>query len=255
MAAYQIDLNSDIGESFGAYTIGLDEEVLKVVTSANIACGYHAGDHNTMFDTVKTAKANGVGIGAHPGLPDLLGFGRRAIQVDPEDVYHFVTYQIGALKGFCRVHDVEMNHVKAHGALYNMAATDEAIADAIAKAVKHVDSTLVLFGLSGSELIRAGQNHGLVTASEVFADRTYQPNGTLTPRTDEKAMITDPDQAVKQVLHMIYDKRVMAVDGTAVDIDADTVCVHGDNPHALKFVKQLRERLANEGIEIRRVGE
>ncbi|SFB02350.1 UPF0271 protein [Lentibacillus halodurans] len=254
MTGYQIDLNSDIGESFGHYTIGLDEDVLKVITSANIACGYHAGDHHTMYTTVKTAKANGIGIGAHPGLPDLQGFGRRHITVDPEDVYHFVTYQIGALKGFCHVHNVEMNHVKAHGALYNMAATDPAIADAIAKAVKNVDNTLILFGLSGSELIRAGQNHGLMTASEVFADRTYQPNGMLTPRSEEEAMIMDPDQAVQQVLQMIYDNRVVAVDGTPVDIEADTVCVHGDNPHALKFVEQLRGRLSEKGIDIRRVG-
>ncbi|WP_010531692.1 LamB/YcsF family protein [Lentibacillus jeotgali] len=255
MSNHQIDLNSDVGESFGAYTIGLDDEVLKVITSANIACGYHAGDHNTMFDTVKTATENGAGIGAHPGLPDLMGFGRRNIVVDPEDVYHFVTYQIGALKGFCHVHDVEMNHVKAHGALYNMAASDAAIADAIARSVKNIDSHLILFGLSGSELINAGEKYGLRTASEVFADRTYQPDGTLTPRSDEQAMITDPDQAVRQVLQMINDNRVIAVDGTAVDIKADTICVHGDNPHALNFVEQLRERLSDEGIAIRRIGE
>ncbi|MFD2762033.1 LamB/YcsF family protein [Lentibacillus juripiscarius] len=254
MASFKIDLNSDIGESFGPYTIGLDEEVLKIITSANIACGYHAGDHNTMYETVRTAKGNGVGIGAHPGLPDLQGFGRRHIKVDPEDVYRFVTYQIGALKGFCHVHHVAMNHVKAHGALYNMAATDADVADAIAKAVKDVDHNLILFGLSGSELIRAGKNHGLTTASEVFADRTYQPNGTLTPRSEKQAMITDPNQAVQQVLQMIYDNQVIAVDGTAVDIEADTVCVHGDNPHALKFVEQLRGRLYEEGIDIRRVG-
>ncbi|QKY70341.1 LamB/YcsF family protein [Lentibacillus sp. CBA3610] len=254
MAKDRIDLNSDIGESFGAYTIGLDDDVLKIITSANIACGYHAGDHNTMYDTVETAKANGVGIGAHPGLPDLQGFGRRNIMVEPDDVYHFVTYQIGALKGFCQVHDARMNHVKAHGALYNMAATDAAMADAIARAVKNIDDDLILFGLSGSELIRAGQHHGLTTASEVFADRTYQANGTLTPRTDANAMITDPDDAIEQVLHMIYDKHVVAVDGTTIAIEADTVCVHGDNPHALKFVEQLRGRLTAEGIDIRRVG-
>ncbi|GAA0435345.1 5-oxoprolinase subunit PpxA [Lentibacillus halophilus] len=254
MANVQIDLNSDIGESFGPYTIGLDEDILKVITSANIACGYHAGDHNTMYETVKKAKANGAGIGAHPGLPDLQGFGRRHIMVDPEDVYRFVTYQIGALKGFCHVHQVAMNHVKAHGALYHMAATDADIADAIATAVKDVDRDLILFGLSGSELTRAGKNHGLTTASEVFADRTYQPDGTLSPRSEGQALITDPDQAVQQVLQMIYDNRVMAVDGTPVAIEADTVCVHGDHPHALTFVEQLRGRLHEEGIDIRRVG-
>ncbi|RYG73040.1 LamB/YcsF family protein [Lentibacillus lipolyticus] len=255
MVNYQIDLNSDIGESFGPYTIGLDEEVLKVITSANIACGYHAGDHNTMYNTVRTAKANGVGIGAHPGLPDLQGFGRRHMRVDPEDVHHLVSYQIGALQAFCHVHDVEMNHVKAHGALYNMAATDAGIADAIARAVKDVDRRLILFGLSGSELTRAGKKHGLMTASEVFADRTYQLDGTLTPRSDEQAMINDPEQAVNQVLQMIFENHVTAVDGSTVAIEADTVCVHGDNPNALKFVEQLRGRLLEEGIDIRRVRE
>ncbi|SFD90552.1 UPF0271 protein [Lentibacillus persicus] len=254
MAQYQIDLNSDIGESFGLYTMGLDEDVLKVITSANVACGYHAGDHNTMYETVQTAKANGVGIGAHPGLPDLQGFGRRQIAVSPKDVYRFVAYQIGALNGFCRVHNVEMSHVKAHGALYHMAVNDPAIAAAVAQAVKDVDPKLILFGLSGSELLRAGKNHGLSTASEVFADRTYQPDGTLTPRSEQQAMISDSDEAVKQVLQMIQEKVVTAVDGSTVAIEADTVCVHGDHPRALKFVQHLRSRLNEEGIVIKRVG-
>lgn len=250
-----IDMNSDLGESFGAYTIGNDEQVLDVVTSANIACGYHAGDHNVMYKTVKMAKERQVGIGAHPGLPDLIGFGRRPmLLMDPEDVYHFTSYQIGALQAFCKIHDVPMRHVKPHGALFNMAAKDAQIADAIARAVRDLDSNLVLFGLSGGELIRAGEKHGLQTASEVFADRTYQPDGTLTDRTEENAMITDSGKAVEQVLQMVLEGKVTAVDGTDVPIQADTVCVHGDGPHALEFVKQLRSRLTNEGIAIRRVG-
>lgn len=250
-----IDLNSDLGESFGAYTMGQDDEVLDVVTSANVACGFHAGDYNVMYNTVKMAKEKRVGIGAHPGLPDLIGFGRRLMQVDPEDVYHFTAYQIGALQAFCKIHDVPMRHVKAHGALYNMAAKDPQIADAIARAVRDLNAQLVLFGLSGSELIRAGKNFGLQTASEVFADRTYQPDGSLTVRTERNAMMTDIEGAVKQGMRMVIEGKVSAVDGTDVDIEADTICVHGDGPHALSFVKQLRNRLAGEGILIQSVGE
>lgn len=249
-----IDLNSDLGESFGAYKIGMDEEVLNVVTSANVACGYHGGDPNVMARTVQWCKEKQVGIGAHPGLPDLIGFGRRPMQVDPEDVYHFVAYQIAALQGFCKIHDVPMNHVKAHGALYNMAAKDARLAEAIAKAVHDLDSNLILFGLAGSQWVKAGEKAGLTTASEVFADRTYQPDGSLTPRGQKNAMISDPQQAVEQVLRMVNDGEVVAVDGTVVPIQADTVCVHGDGPKALDFVRELRRQLSEEGITIQRVG-
>lgn len=251
----RIDLNSDLGESFGAYTIGMDDQVLDVVTSANIACGFHAGDHNVMDQTVKMAKENGVGIGAHPGLPDLIGFGRRPMEVDPEDVYRLVIYQIGALQGFCNVHGVSMQHVKAHGALYNMAVKDASIAEAIAKAVHDLDSNVILFGLSGSQLIKAGRKFDLNTASEVFADRTYQPDGSLTSRTESNAMITDTEKSVQQALRMIFDGEVVAVDGSKISIEADTICVHGDGPHAVEFVRELRKRLNQEGVTIRRIGE
>lgn len=248
-----IDLNSDLGESFGVYKLGMDEEILDVVTSANIACGYHAGDPNVMARTVGLCKDNQVGIGAHPGLPDLIGFGRRPMEVNPDDVYHFVAYQIGALQGFCKIYGIPLQHVKAHGALYNMAAKDSRIADAIAKAVYDLDPKLILFGLAGSELVRAGETIGLMTASEVFADRTYQPDGSLTPRGQENAMISNPQDAVDQVLRMIREGEVSAVDGTVVPIQADTVCVHGDGPKALEFVRELRLRLTEEGITIKRM--
>ena len=186
-----IDLNSDIGESYGVYKIGNDKEVLKQISSANIACGYHAGDHNVMMETVKMAKSNNVNIGAHPGLPDLLGFGRREMNISPKEIYHLTLYQIGALAALTRAQGTYLVHVKPHGALYNMAASNRPIADAIAQAVADYDSSLILFGLSGSELIRAGKEKGLLTASEVFADRTYQPDGTLTARNDKNAMIHD----------------------------------------------------------------
>jgi UPF0271 protein len=248
-----VDLNCDLGESFGAYKMGDDEQILKHITSANIACGYHAGDHNVMAKTVKVAGDNKVKVGAHPGYPDLLGFGRRFIQTDPDDVYHFMIYQIGALQGFCHIHNIQMQHVKPHGALFNAAAVNKEIAEAIAKAVYDCNPHLVLFGLSGSELIRAGLKAGLKVANEVFADRTYQADGTLTPRSHKHALIHEPEIAVKQVIKMVKTGCVQAVDGTNVPIQADTICVHGDGKEALDFVQELRRALQEEGIIIRSV--
>lgn len=251
---HRIDLNCDLGESFGAYQIGQDEKVLDLVTSANIACGYHAGDHNVMAKTVKLAVEKGVGIGAHPGLPDLIGFGRRPMQVAPEDVYNFMVYQIGALQAFARVHQASLNHVKPHGALYNMAARDRDLAQAIAEAVYDVDRNLILFGLAGGELVKAGQAKGLASAQEVFADRTYQPDGTLTPRTQPNAMIHDAEEAVERMIRLIKEGKVEAVDGSDVAIQADTICVHGDEPSALLFVQKLRQGLQHHQIAIKKVG-
>ncbi|OQP07336.1 lactam utilization protein LamB [Geobacillus sp. 46C-IIa] len=244
-----IDLNCDFGESFGVYRIG-QEEILSYVTSVNIACGFHAGDPLVMRQTVQLAVRHGVAIGAHPGFPDLLGFGRRMMAVSPEEVYAYVVYQIGALSAFVKAEGGVMTHVKPHGALYNMAAKDTALSEAIAKAVYDVDPSLVLYGLAGSELIRAGQAYGLRTASEVFADRTYQADGSLTPRSDPQAVIADEDEAVKQVLTMIRDRRVRSVQGSDVTIEADTVCLHGDNRQAVRFAKRLREALQKEGVAI-----
>lgn len=250
-----IDINSDLGESFGVYSLGMDEDVLSLVTSANIACGFHAGDPNVMAKTVRICKQNDVAVGAHPGLPDLIGFGRRHMKVDPDDVYRFIVYQIGALQAFCNIEKVEMHHVKPHGALYNMAAKDSVIAEAIASAVHDFDPNLILYGLAGSELIRAAEKQKLRYASEVFADRTYQPDGSLTPRSWENAMIQDPLAAEEQVMKMVTEGKVMTADGNFIPIEADTVCVHGDGPNALDFANALRRRLANEGIKIGPAGE
>ncbi len=245
-----IDLNCDLGESFGAFKIGQDEFVLEYITSANIACGYHAGDHNTMAKTVKMAAEKGIKVGAHPGYPDLIGFGRRFIETDPIDIYHLMVYQISALKGFCDINQVSLEHVKPHGALYNRAAVDPYTAEAIAKAVYDVDRNLVLYGLAGSELVKAGTSIGLKVANEVFADRTYQAGGTLTPRNEDLALIHNSNEACKQVIQMVQSGTVKAVDGSTIPIKADSVCIHGDGPEALKFAKDLREQLEQNGIKI-----
>ncbi|MFS0821268.1 5-oxoprolinase subunit PxpA [Bacillus sp. 1P02SD] len=248
-----IDLNCDLGESFGAYKIGNDEHVLPHISSANIACGFHAGDPHVMNQTVQLAKNYGVAIGAHPGFQDLAGFGRRAMAVSPSDVYDLVLYQIGAISAFCQVYDVELTHVKPHGALYNMAAVDINLAEAIAKVIANFDPTLALYGLAGSKLIEAGEKYGLKTVSEVFADRTYQPDGTLTPRTESNAVIHDSNESIRQVLQMVKEQTVQTITGEVIPIKADSICVHGDNSHALQFVQQLRHALTNEGITIKAI--
>ncbi|WP_018131853.1 LamB/YcsF family protein [Effusibacillus pohliae] len=251
---FRVDLNCDMGESFGAYKLGNDEEILNFVTSANIACGFHAGDPATMRKTVKLALEKGVAIGAHPGLPDLVGFGRRNMDISPQEAYDIVVYQIGALYGFVKAEGGTMQHVKPHGALYNMAAKNPALSKAIAEAVYKVDPELILFGLSGSELVKAGQSIGLRTASEVFADRTYQADGSLTSRRQPDALITDPAQAVQQVIRMVKEGKVASQQGVDVPIKADTVCLHGDGPHALTFARQIRELLQAAGVAVRAVG-
>ena len=245
-----IDLNCDLGESFGAYTIGMDAEILPYVTSANIACGFHAGDPSVMQKSVLLCKKYGVQVGAHPGLPDLQGFGRRRMAISPAEAEADVMYQIGALKAFCDAAGVPLHHVKPHGALYNMAAKDPALAEAIAGAVHDVDPSLVLYGLAGSCLIRAAEKAGLASASEVFADRTYQDDGSLTPRSQPGAVLTDDEAAISQVLRMIEAGTVISVSGKEVPVRADTVCIHGDSPKALDFARRIRKRLTAEGIEI-----
>lgn len=249
-----VDLNSDLGESFGAFKVGNDEEVLRYISSANIACGFHAGDHNVMMRTVELAKKFGVAIGAHPGLNDLAGFGRRIVEITPEEAYNMVVYQIGALSGVAAAKGVKLDHVKPHGALYNMAAKNKALAEAIAHAVKDVDKSLILFGLAGSALCQEGEKLGLKVAHEVFADRTYQPDGTLTPRSKKNAMIHDPEEAVKRVIRMVKEGKVTAVDGREIPIQADTVCIHGDGPKALAFAQALRKRLEEEEVMILKPG-
>lgn len=249
---FYVDLNCDLGESYGLFKIGNDSEVLKHITSANIACGYHAGDHNVMMDSVKLAKAHGVRIGAHPGFPDLHGFGRREMKMSAQEIYNLTIYQIGALSAIARACGTNVEHVKPHGALYNMAAKDKELADAVAAAVADVNPALVLFGLAGSSLVKAGEEKGLQVAHEVFADRTYQPDGSLTPRSQSNAMIHDPDLAISRVIRMIREGKVEAVDGTDIEIKADTVCIHGDEPQALDFAVKLKQALNAEGIKVGR---
>ncbi|MBB6054993.1 LamB/YcsF family protein [Tolumonas osonensis] len=247
----QVDLNCDMGESFGVYQLGSDMQIMPLVSSANIACGFHAGDPSVMRKTLETAVSQNVAVGAHPGLPDLVGFGRRNMQISAQEAYDMVVYQVGALLGFARTTGIALHHVKPHGALYNMAAKDKALACAIARAVKDIDPLLVLYGLAGSELIRAGKEVGLKVASEVFADRTYQADGSLTPRTQPNALLQSDDEAVQQVLTMVTEKRVKAVTGEWVSLDADTICIHGDGVHAFSFATKVREALLQAGVEIK----
>ena len=245
-----IDLNCDLGESFGAYTIGMDAQVIPYVTSANVACGFHAGDAVVMERTVALCKASGAAVGAHPGLPDLQGFGRRVMKISPAEAGAFVTYQVGALKAFCDAAGVPLHHVKPHGALYNMAGRDRELADAIARAVQSAAPGAVLLALSGSEMVRAAQAIGLPVASEVFADRGYRPDGSLVPRGTPGAMIEDEDEAIARVIRMVMEGKVKASDGTDIAIRADSVCVHGDGPKALAFVRKISAALKASGVEL-----
>lgn len=248
MDKHSVDLNCDLGESFGSYKIGNDKDILAYVTSANIACGFHAGDPATMRRTVKLALENGVAVGAHPGLPDLVGFGRRNMDITPQEAYDMVTYQIGALNAFVKAEGGIMQHVKPHGALYNMAAKNPNLAEAIAEAVYQVNPALILFGLAGSELVKAGIKTGLSTAQEVFADRTYQQDGTLTPRKLANALITNEAKSVEQVIRMVKEGLVRSQQGVDVAIQADTICIHGDCAHALEFARKIRLALQKADI-------
>lgn len=250
MTLKKVDLNSDVGESYGAYTMGLDSEVLKHVTSANIACGWHAGDPLVMEQTIKTAVQEGVSVGAHPGFPDLMGFGRREMKVTPAEAKAYVIYQIGALEAFARAAGTTVRHVKAHGALYNMAAKDEKLAMAIAEAVKATNPELILMGLANSCLTKAGQQIGLKVAHEVFADRAYNTDGTLVARSQPGAMIEEADLAIRRVVGMVKEGLVEAITGEEISIQADSICVHGDSPKALEFVKKIRKALEEEGISV-----
>ncbi|MEK3938077.1 5-oxoprolinase subunit PxpA [Bacillus sp. FSL R5-0431] len=248
---YQVDINCDLGESFGQYTIGADEQILEYVTSANIACGFHAGDPTVMRKTVRMALDKGVQIGAHPGLQDLVGFGRRPMAISAEEAYDLVVYQIGALSAFLKAEGGTMQHVKPHGALYNMAAKNTELSESIAKAVYHVDPSLVLFGLSGSELALAGERIGLQVAHEVFSDRTYQADGTLTSRREPHALIEDDERAVQQVVRMVREGKVHTVQGEDISLKADTVCIHGDGSHALQFAKIITSKLKEASIHLK----
>ena len=245
-----LDLNCDMGEGFGAWHMGDDEALMPLVTSANIACGGHAGDPGTMRRTVAEALRHGVAIGAHPSLPDLAGFGRRVMHVSPQEAYDFMVVQIGGLAAVAASQGARLHHVKAHGALYNMAARDEALAAAIARAVYDVDPTLLLYAPSGSAMTRQAQSLGLESVGEVFADRRYTEEGTLVPRSDARAMIVDEQESLAQVLQMLEQGTVTSVAGSLVPIRAQTLCIHGDQPGAVTFARTLREALQARGVQL-----
>ena len=245
----RIDLNCDLGEGAGH-----DAGLMPLITSANIACGAHAGDEATMRATVELALRHGVAIGAHPGFTDRENFGRRELAVTPAEAHLLVLTQTRRLQVVARQCGAPVTHVKAHGALYNMAARDKVLAQAVANAVYEADPRLILFGLAGSRLVEAGAACGLRVASEVFADRTYQRDGTLTPRSQPTALITDETKAVAHVMRMVREGKVRATDGSDVSIQADTVCLHGDGPHPLEFAGRLRQELATAGVEVKAFG-
>ncbi len=245
-----IDLNCDMGESFGRYTLGHDEAMMPYITSANIACGLHAGDPLVMERTVRLAQGHGVGIGAHPGFPDLQGFGRRVMQLTPEEAEAFLLYQIGALAAFAQAAGAELVHVKPHGALYNLAAKDRPLAQAIARAVARFSRRLILVGLANSLLIEAGLEAGLPVAREAFADRAYEADGSLRSRRLPGALLQDPAQAAEQAVRIARDGLVVAYPGEKVPVQAETICLHGDTPTAAQIARTIRDRLETAGIEV-----
>ena len=250
-----VDLNSDLGESFGAYTIGMDEQVLRHISSANVACGWHAGDPEVMERTVRAAAAAKTAVGAHPGYPDLMGFGRRNMALSPDQARTAVVYQVGALQAFARAQGLPLQHVKPHGALYNTAARDMALALAICEGVKSVAPDAIILGLAGSCLLKAAQQTGLRWASEVFADRAYLSDGSLVPRSKPGAVITDRDAAIRRAVRMVKEGTVTSADGGDLPILAHSICVHGDNPEAVAFVEAIRAALISEGVKVGNLNE
>jgi UPF0271 protein len=249
-----LDLNADVGESFGAYTIGDDVGLMRSVTSVNVAAGFHGGDPSVLRSTIRLARDAGAAVGAHPGFPDMAGFGRRAIDMGLDQAEDLVLYQIAAVAGVARAEGVALQHVKPHGALYNMAAVDAALAGAIARAVATFDRSLMLVGPCGSQLLAAGRNAGLRVAAEAFADRAYLSDGTLAPRSRPGAVLQDPDAVAARAGAMIAERRVSTLDGGILAIDADTLCVHSDTPGASVIAALVRRRLEDQGVDIRALG-
>lgn len=247
----RIDLNCDLGESFGSYTYGADREVAPYITSANIACGFHAGDPSVMRRTMALCREHGVAAGAHPSFPDLLGFGRREMDVTADEVRDYLIYQVGALAAFARAQGTRLVHVKAHGAMYNMAARDPGLARAIAEGVARVDPELILVGLAGSHLLAAGLEAGLAVAAEAFADRAYHPDGSLVSRRQPGAVICDPGLVAARVVEMAGQGTVRCLDGQVITVRPDTICLHGDTPQAALLARAIREALAAAGIAAR----
>ncbi len=252
-----IDLNCDMGESYGNYSIGMDEAVMAHITSANIACGWHAGDPMVMAKTVAMAKASGVRAGAHPGYPDLLGFGRRSMKCSGEEIRHYLTYQVGALMGFCRHHGIKLQHVKPHGALYLDSVENEELARGVAQAILGLDPDLIFVALAGKKgetMRRMGEELGLRVAYEAFPDRAYTPEGTLVPRKEPGAVISDPQVVAQRALDMAKGF-VIASDGSRIELDVQTLCVHGDNQGAVDLVSRIRSLLSENGIQVKAMGD
>lgn len=251
----KIDINCDLGESYGQFKVGHDREVMPYITSANIACGFHAGDPMVMAQTVNLAKQYKVAVGAHPGYPDLMGFGRRDMTLTKEEVKNYIIYQVGALQAFARVVGVKLEHIKPHGALYNMAADDEALSKAIIEAVDSIDAKIILFALSKSKTAKMAAEAGLRVACEVFADRAYNPDGSLASRKVPGAIIEDPKVVIERAIKMVMDGTVVAINGAVVGLGkVHTICVHGDTPTAVELVKSLKKGLIDAGIEVTSAG-
>lgn len=249
-----VDLNCDMGESFGAYTLGMDADIIASISSANIACGFHAGDPQVMNRTVKLAHDHGVGIGAHPGFPDLLGFGRRNMDCGLDEIRDYLTYQIGALQAFCTAHGTRLRHVKPHGALYNMAVGNASLVRALAQAIARVDRRLLMVALAGkdnAQMAAIAAEEGITLVFEAFPDRAYTPEGTLVSRHLAGAVIHDPEEAAARALQMVTEGVVFALDGTPVPLSAQTLCVHGDNPQGVALAVIIRKRLQAAGVTIR----
>lgn len=253
----RIDLNSDMGESFGRYTLGRDEDVLRFITSANVACGFHASDPLVMEKTIKAALKNGVGVGAHPGYPDLVGFGRRRMHASTEEVRGDVLYQLGAIDGIARACGAKLQHIKMHGALYNTAHADEATALGAVRAAADFDRSLIMVvmaGPAGENIRKLAEDHGLKVAAEAFADRAYSSDGRLYPRGLPGAVIHDPEETAERCVRMAKEGTLVSIDGEVIELKADTICVHGDNDAALALVQKVRDRLTAEGIELTPLG-
>jgi len=246
----KIDLNCDMGESFGRYKIGMDEEIIKNITSANIGCGFHGGDPVVMKHTVKIAKQNKVAIGAHPGFPDLMGFGRRNMDVTPEEIQSYILYQLGSLYAFARAEREELQHVKPHGALYNLMAKDQKLCRAVMEAIVEFDRKLFVLALAGSVMIDIAEEAGLKVASEAFADRAYNPDGTLVSRRQPNAVITNHEEVLGRVIKMAKEQKIECINGEVIERKIDTICLHGDSPGAVKLAEVIREGLTKEGISI-----
>lgn len=249
----RIDLNADVGESYGAFQIGEDKKLFNEITSVNIACGFHAGDFSVMNRTVLEAKKANLAIGAHPGYPDLQGFGRRSLEMEPTEIYEMVIYQIGALKAFCDLHDVRLSHVKPHGALYNNASKNIKIAEAIAHAVKDIVPQAVLFGLCNSQLIEAGKRVGIKTAREAFADRRYDDDGQLVSRNFTQSIIHGLNNIQNQVGNIVFDQKVQTISGKYISLEADTICFHGDGQNVAGNTKAIREWLIKNQVAVKSV--